>query len=159
MLRCHLPFWRIMFKSKSFSWVSRGKCSTEIIRRKCCCIVGGLAVITVFIIWQAPRAGNMNQIPRSDWLSAQLAGAIQLARDCPFCFCNRELKQQTFLSSRTSDCRGGLDRQRRFWREILMLSRTRSPTQTALFCLYFLTGILERWSLQLSMPRLKDVRN
>ena len=33
----------------------------------------------------------------------------------------RELKQQTFLSSRTSDCRGGLDRQRRFWREILML--------------------------------------
>ena len=56
----------------------------------------------------------------------------------------RELKQQTFLSSRTSDCRGGLDRQRRFWREILMLSKTRSPTQTALFCLYFLTGILER---------------
>ena len=55
----------------------------------------------------------------------------------------RELKQQTFLSSRTSDCRGGLDRQRRFWREILMLSRTRSPTQTALFCLYFLTGILD----------------
>ena len=47
----------------------------------------------------------------------------------------------TFLSSRTSDCRGGLDRQRRFWREILMLSKTRSATQTGIFCLYFLTGI------------------
>ena len=56
----------------------------------------------------------------------------------------RELKQHTFLSSRTSDCQGGLDRQRRFWREILMLSKTRSATQTGLFCLYFLTGILER---------------
>ena len=36
----------------------------------------------------------------------------------------RELKQQTFLSSRTSDCRGGLDRQRRFWREIDSLGNT-----------------------------------
>ena len=27
-------------------------------------------------------------------------------------------EQQTFLSSRRSDCQGGLDRQRRFWREI-----------------------------------------
>ena len=56
----------------------------------------------------------------------------------------RELKQQTFLSSRTSDCRRGLDQQRRFSREILMLSKTRSATQTGIFCLYFLTGILER---------------
>ena len=71
----------------------------------------------------------------------------------------RELKQQTFLSSRTSDCRGGLGRQRRFWCKILMLSKTRSPTQTALFCLYFLTGILERCSFLLSMTRLKDVRH
>ena len=46
----------------------------------------------------------------------------------------------TFLSSRTSDCQGGLDRQRRFWREILMLSKTRSATQTGIFCSYFLTG-------------------
>ena len=71
----------------------------------------------------------------------------------------RELKQQTFLSSRTSDCRGGLDWQRRFWREILMLSKTRSATQPALFCLYFVTGIFERWSFLLSIPRLKEVRN
>ena len=40
-----------------------------------------------------------------------------------------------------------------------MLSRTRSPTQTALFCLYFLTGILDSLSFLLSMPRLKDGRN
>ena len=32
----------------------------------------------------------------------------------------RELKQQTFLSPQTSDFRGGLDRQRRIWREILI---------------------------------------
>ena len=82
---------------------------------------------------------------------------LKISRTCRFT--NRELKQQTFLSSRTSDCRGGLDRQRRFWREILMLSKTRSPTQTALFCLYFLTGILDSWSFLLSMPRLKDGRN
>lgn len=74
-------------------------------------------------------------------------------------FYSRELKQQTFLSSRTSDCRGGLDRQRRFWREILMLSKTRSATRTGIFCLYFLTVILERWSFLLSIPQLKDVRN
>ena len=55
-----------------------------------------------------------------------------------------ELKHQTFLSSRTSDCRRGLDRQRRFSREILMFSKTRSATQTGIFCLYFLPGILER---------------
>ena len=46
-----------------------------------------------------------------------------------------------------------------FWRKILLLSKTRSATQTGIFCLYFLTGILERWSFLLSMPRLKDVRN
>ena len=40
-----------------------------------------------------------------------------------------------------------------------MLSRTRSPTQTALFCLCFLTGILDSCSFLLSMPRLKDGRN
>ena len=40
-----------------------------------------------------------------------------------------------------------------------MLSKTRSATQTALFCLYFVTGILERRSFLLLMPRLKDVRN
>ena len=56
----------------------------------------------------------------------------------------RKLKQQTFLSSRTSDCRRGLDRQRRFSREILMLSKMCSATQTGIFCLYFLPGILER---------------
>ena len=59
----------------------------------------------------------------------------------------------------TSGCRGGLDRQRRFWREILILSKTRSATQTGIFCLYFVTGILKRLSFLLSMPRLKDVRN
>ena len=72
----------------------------------------------------------------------KVPGSIYCLRACDDD--TRELKQQTFLSSRTSDCRGGLDRQRRFWREILMLSKTRSPTQTALFCLYFLTGILKR---------------
>ena len=31
-----------------------------------------------------------------------------------------------------------------FWREFLMLSKTRSAIQTGIFCLYFLTGSLER---------------
>ena len=70
---------------------------------------------------------------------------------------NTELKQQTFLSLWTSDCRGGLDRERCFCRAILMLSKTRSTRQTGIFCLYFLTGILERWSFLLSMPWLKHV--
>ena len=30
---------------------------------------------------------------------------------------------------------------------------------TGISCLYFLTGILDRWSFLLSMPRLKDGRN
>ena len=40
-----------------------------------------------------------------------------------------------------------------------MLSKTRSAIQTGIFCLYFLTGILEHRSFLLSMPRLKGVRN
>ena len=29
---------------------------------------GRIYIINIFIIWQAPRAGKMNQIPRCDWL-------------------------------------------------------------------------------------------
>ena len=82
------------------------------------------------------------RVPGSS-LSRHLESGVDPGNEVGDIITIRELKQQTFLSSRTSDCRGGLDRQRRFWREILMLSRTRSPTQTALFCLCFLTGILD----------------
>ena len=40
---------------------------------------------------------------------------------CKGCGC---VKQQTFLSSQMSDCRGGLDRQWRFGREIVMARNT-----------------------------------
>ena len=45
-----------------------------------------LQLITVFIIWQAPRAGNMNQILRSDWLSARASWSDTASPGLPVLF-------------------------------------------------------------------------
>ena len=43
-------------------------------------------VLVYLIIWQAPRAGKMNQIARCDWLPERARGAILPARDYPLYF-------------------------------------------------------------------------
>ena len=62
-----------------------------------------MQLTTVFIIWQAPRAGNMTKSRALIGYRRGLAGAILLARDCPFCFCNNispksKRVHETFLS-------------------------------------------------------------
>ena len=55
---------------------------------------------------------NLHQLKKTDFsLNTDSTGARYVCKSTDEI---RELKQQTFLLSRTSDCRGGLDRQRRF---------------------------------------------
>ena len=64
------------------------------------------------------KMGRSPGVPDSKDKSGKDSTAAQTSREGGKLDLIRELKQQTFLSSRTSNCRGDLDRQRRFWRAL-----------------------------------------
>ena len=70
----------------------------------------------LIIIWQAPRAGKMNQIPCCDWLPERARWSDTARWDCPFCSRNNVspkykrvyseslLSQNIFLDSKKIFC-------------------------------------------------------